>query len=147
MFRRSPTRLCPQNTSRRRLKLPAGRRSQKRNCPMPPLMLRYKPQYTAATWHIYSTKRQRNSNICKDMHIAYTMLGKPGSLGGARCPFFGRFGRREAERYLRTQEAYTSHKQVKRCFPRRRHTKRVSQTSNRQISSTCRAPQTATTHC
>jgi len=97
------------------------------------------------------SRRQRNSNARKDttstvaLHDAYTTLGKPDSFGGAWRPFIGRFGRCKAECYLRTQEAYTLHKQVKRRFCVARRTRKVSQSSTRQISSNCWASWTTTT--
>ena len=62
------------------------------------------------------------------MHAVYTMPGEPGSFGGARRPFIGTlFDRRKAQRYLRTQDAYTLHRQAKRRFPRRKtHSKGIA---------------------
>jgi len=56
------------------------------------------------------------------------MPGEPGSFGGARRPFIGTlFDRRKAQRYLRTQDAYTLHRQAKRRFPRRKtHSKGIA---------------------
>jgi len=55
------------------------------------------------------------------MHAAYTTPSGPGSFGGVRRPFVGTlFDRHDAQRYLRTQEAYTLHRQVRRRFPRRK---------------------------
>jgi len=55
------------------------------------------------------------------MHASYTTLGKPGSFGGARHLFVGTlFDRREAQRYLRTQDAYTLHRQARRRFLHRK---------------------------
>jgi len=56
------------------------------------------------------------------------MPGKPGSFGGARCPFVGTlFDQREVQSYLRTQDAYTLHRQARRRFPRRKtHSKGIA---------------------
>jgi len=56
------------------------------------------------------------SEAADAVHVAFTTPGKLGSFGGVHRPFVEHFGRREAERYLRTQEAYTLHKQVKKRF-------------------------------
>jgi len=58
------------------------------------------------------------NNESSDMHATYTMPDEPGSFGGARRSFFGmRFNRRDAQRYLRTQEAYMLHRQARRRSP------------------------------
>jgi len=50
------------------------------------------------------------------MHAAYTMLEEPSSFGGAHRPFVKtRFDRNYAQRYLCMQEAYTLHRQARRC--------------------------------
>jgi len=62
------------------------------------------------------------------MHAAYTTPGKPGSFGSARHPFVGTlFDPRKAQRHLRTQDAYTLHRQERRRFPRRKtHSKGIA---------------------
>jgi len=62
------------------------------------------------------------------MHAAYTTPGEPGSFGGARRPFVGSlFDRRKAQCYLRTQDAYTLHRQARRRFPRHKtHSKGIA---------------------
>jgi len=62
------------------------------------------------------------------MHAAYTTPGEPGSFGGARRPFVGMlFDRREVQHYLRTQDAYTLHRQARRRFLRRKtHSKGIA---------------------
>jgi len=73
------------------------------------------------------------------MHATYTTPGEPGSFGGVRRPFVGtQFDRRDVQRYLHTQDAYTLHRQARRRFRVSRHTQKQSLTSTRQISSTCR---------
>jgi len=48
-------------------------------------------------------------------------IRRPGSFGGALRPFVGTlFDRRDAQRYLRTQDAYTLHRQARRRFPHRK---------------------------
>jgi len=48
------------------------------------------------------------------------MPSKLGSFGDARRQFIKHLGRHKAERYLRTQEAYTLHQQVIRRFLHRK---------------------------
>jgi len=62
------------------------------------------------------------------MHTAYTMPGEPGSFGGARRPFVGTlFDRRNAQRYLHIEDAYTLHRQARRRFLRRKtHSKGIA---------------------
>jgi len=62
------------------------------------------------------------------MHTAYTTPGEPGSFGGTRRLFVGTlFDRRDAQRYLRTQDAYTLHKQARRRFLRcKTHSKGIA---------------------
>jgi len=55
------------------------------------------------------------------MHAAYTMPDETGSFGGARYLFVvTRFDHRKAQCYLQTQEAYTLHKHMRRCFLHRK---------------------------
>ena len=55
------------------------------------------------------------------MYATYTTPDEPGIFGGAHCPFIGtRFDRRDAQHYLRTEEAYTLHRQARRRFPHRK---------------------------
>jgi len=85
-------------------------------------------------WRLQAKRKPLISDKSSAMHTAYTTPGEPGSFGGARRLFVGMlFDRHDTQRYLRTQDVYTLHRQVRRRFPRR---KMLSKGIT--VSSTCR---------
>lgn len=58
-----------------------------------------------------------NETTKMSLHVTYMTPKKPGSFGSAH--YLGEhFGRRKADQYLRSQEAYILQKQVQKRFPR-----------------------------
>jgi len=133
----SPCHHPPQRTVK---SLSSGRR---KNRPSSPLL----HSHTAATGvssPVVSRPRQKRNGKKRRCHRRHYCMSPIPCQTNRVASFVERFGRHEAEHYLRIQEAYTLHKQVQKRFPCCKMLCKAITDLYRQISSTCRASRTTT---